>query len=773
MVNCPSCGAANPDSAENCSVCEHSLQIKCPKCGCNNSLTASVCNECGATLENSNDIKESGQKLEDPVAEMFEPVKKNQSGNSPKRAIIMLVIGLFVFGFLYLSKVFEGHSIAQLIGGLISGIIILIALIELTFWFIDEKNLVDGSFSSTEKIDNDFPEDLSLDVANPVASLKETDKDLEISSKASEIITSLKMGTPIEAAPDQPTKKSPSVDKHYETLAEFLDDGITTEITEIKEKLSKSPNNYALMLRLAQLYEERSDTDGALANLEACVAHKPDSAEVYLYYGTMLRQKGRLSESQKALEKALELNKFMSKAFYQFGLLEKTRNRLEDARDMFQKCIQLSPDDPYAHYQLGMTYKALGKTELAIMEVKRATILHPTDSYGHSRLGQFYQELKKYNQAITSYSMAISLSPKDAFVLEKLAEVLAAKGEHNRAIDIFQEALANQFHQKVDTMLSLSNSLKIVGRWEDLHDLSGEILRFEPENYNAAFLMAYSVAKLGRLEEATQMFEALVKNEKATYEAWLELGKLYQASGQTDKAIVAFTKSATGAPDQAGIWNNIGILLSNQKLYPDALKAFKKAASYDYSDQSISENLKAVQKKVEADANKIIENRKRRIEKAPDDVDAYLEMGRAYESIDMPNEAMIAYMKVLTLNPKHIPGLMSYSELLRKQGKLKMAMRCYREIIKLEPENIDAHLFMINANLNLGFVNEAYKYASKVEKLSPDDDRVHFFLGKIYFARGLAPRALKEFTKVANSSGDPDLISWAELMRRRLSRSSK
>jgi tetratricopeptide (TPR) repeat protein len=420
-----------------------------------------------------------------------------------------------------------------------------------------------------------------------------------------------------------------------------------------------------------------------------------------------------------------------------------------------------------------MTYKDLGNIDLAVMEVKRATILHPTDSYGHSRLGQFYQQLNKYDLAVASYSRAIGLKPKDAFVLEKLAEVLAAKGDHKRAIEVFQEALSCQFHQKVETMLSLCRSVKAVGKWNDLQDLSGEILRLEPENYEAAYLLAYSVAKQGRLDESIQMFEALVANKKAKYDSWLELGKLYQATGQNDKAIVALTRAATGAPDQAGIWNNIGILLSNQKLYVDALKAFRKAASFDYSDQSIADNLKSVTKKVESDASKIIESRKSRIEKVPDDIEAYLDMGKAYESVDMPNEALMSYQKVLAINPKYIPGLIVYSELLRRMGKLKMAMRCYREIIKLEPDNLDAHIFMINANLNLGFVNEAYKYASTAEKLAPEDQRVRFFLGKIYFARGLAPRALKEFTNVADSVGDPDLISWAELMRKRLLRTNK
>ena len=774
MVNCPGCGAVNTEDAEKCATCGRSLQIIC-SCGCKNSLNAAICNQCGKVLDNSSESDGKGNKLSDPVNEMFEPkTTKPQNGNSPKKAIILLVLGLFIFGLLYLSKICEGHPYILLIGGLVSGIIALVGLIELTFWFIDEKNLVDRDFSSDEKFENDLPEVQSLDAETPVASLEQSDKELEIASKASgkEKIPSLEMGTPIEAVPEQ-TIKSPSVDKHYDTLAEFLDDGISTEINEVKEKLAKTPDNYALMLKLAQLYDERGETDNALANLDACIKHNPDSAEFYLYYGTMLRQKGRLNEAQVAFEKALEINKFMSKAFYQLGLLEKAREHSNEAKELFQKAIQLSPDDPYAHYQLGMTYKDLGNLDLAVMEVKRATILHPTDSYGHSRLGQFYQQQNKYDLAVASYSRAIGLKPKDAFVLEKLGEVLAAKGEHNRAIEVFQEALSCQFHQKVETMFSLCKSVKAVGKWSDLQDLSSEILRLEPENYDAAYLMAYSVAKQGRLEEAIQMFEALVANKKAKYDSWLELGKLYQATGQNDKAIVALTRATTGAPDQAGIWNNIGILLSNQKLYVDALKAFRKAASFDYGDQSIADNLKSVTKKVEADASKIIESRKSRIEKAPDDIEAYLDMGKAYESVDMPNEALMAYQKVLAIDPKYIPGLIVYSELLRRMGKLKMAMRCYREIIKLEPKNLDAHIFMINANLNLGFVNEAYKYASTAEKLAPEDQRVRFFLGKIYFARGLAPRALKEFTSVADSVGDPDLISWAELMRRRLLRTNK
>jgi anaphase-promoting complex subunit 3 len=179
-----------------------------------------------------------------------------------------------------------------------------------------------------------------------------------------------------------------------------------------------------------------------------------------------------------------------------------------------------------------------------------------------------------------------------------------------------------------------------------------------------------------------------------------------------------------------------------------------------------------VQKKIETNCQRIIDARREELEKTPDDLEAYLAMGKAFETIEQTDDAMMAYQRLLAINPEYVPGLMAYAELLRKRGKLKMAMRCYREIIKLQPENADTHLFLVQANLNLGFLNEALRHAVIAQKLVPEDPRVHFLLGKIYFAKGLAPRALKEFTIVAASNAEPDMISWAELMRRRLARTS-
>ena len=777
MVNCQSCGAVNNEDSLSCIACNRTLLAVCPQCTSRNPVSAAVCSQCGRILEEKNDPRIIEKKLGDPVAEMYAPEVKNPFTTFyPKEAFFKVILGGFFFALIYISQIFSGHPFLLLASGLISGIVALWGLVEITFWVI-EDNEINETRGPATTTDTAFPKSYAKGLGNALEPFEELEQESEAHAEpeatAESIVSPEEAALLTGAVPDQkPAKKPAPENRRFETLAEFLSDGVDKEITSVKEKISRSPDNYALLLRLAQLHDERGENTLALETLEKCLKFEPEVAEVYLYHGVLLRRAGNDDGARQAFVKALELNRFMSKAFYQLGLLERAQNNLPEARNQLQKCIQLSPDDPYAHYQLGMIYRDLGETSLALMEIKRATILHPSDSYGHSKLGQLYQQAQQYDQAVSSYSQALSIKPGDPFVLERLAEVLAARDMHDRAAELFQEALSRQFHPSVETMLSLCRTLRQLENFDELEKITNEILRLEPGNHEAGFLKAMAMLKKGRSIEALGLLEKLVENPAVSYEAWLELGKLYQADNHPEKAVSAFIRASTGAPDQAGIWNNIGILFSGQKAYEEALKAFKKAASFDYTDQQIASNLKAVQKKLETSCNRIIETRKEQLDRTPDDLEAYLEMGHAYEVMQRTDEAMMAYQRLLAVKPDYVPGLMNYAELLRKRGKLKMAMRCYREIIKIDPDNADTHLFLVQANLNLGFLNEALRHAVIAQKISPDDPRVHFLLGKIYFAKGLAPRALKEFSTVAAASSDPDMISWAELMRRRLARTN-
>jgi len=805
MAYCPGCGAVNEGPTTVCAACGRILAVICPQCQTHNSASSKFCSRCGRIISQSIETEVAIPQGE-PIAEMLSrPVSQMLSEPPPRSAIIKAAGGGFVFALLFFTQFLHGYPLIGIFFGLISGITAVWGLIELSTWAMERYDR--QGYSKDEGWDEELPSTPIKGISEGEGSFADLDREFEeheakkaekpdglYSSMVSGEIASpplpkipskdQKQASQTTGVSDQGEEEKPETIVSYEeikeaaerakkaeSLAQFLEDGLAAEIKQVEKKLEKSPRNFSLFLRLAHLQEERGEISKAIDTMTQCITFNPQSPDVYLFYGILMRRNNEIGKARDAFERALALNRFMSKAHYQLGVLERGQKNYGAARAHFQHCIQLSPDDAYAHYQLGMIYKETGDFSLAMMELKRATMLNPNDSYGHSQLGQVYHQMKQWDQAIREYSQALSLKPNDTFVLVKLAEALLEKGELAKAQEIFQEALSHEFHPEVKTMVGLAKVLYRTGKLKELKPVVEEILRLSPNQPDAMFYLSMCMVDEKNFEGALETLKKLLAAHPEKWEAWNELGKLYQMLDKTDDALSAFIKASPNAADQAGIWNTIGVLLSNKKDFEGALKAFKRAAAFDYSDSQIQANLKAVQKKVEAACKRTIEQASEKLAKDAQDLSGYIEMGRAYELLERPDEALMVYQRLLSVKPDNIPGLLAYAELLRTKGKLKMAMRCYREVIKLQPKNVEAMIQLVKANLNLGQINEALRHASTAQKLAPEDPRIHFLLGKIYFTKGLAPRALKEFTIVSEKAADPDLVSWAELMRRRLTKS--
>lgn len=835
MAYCHGCGAVNTEDAVTCIACDRPLAVICPQCSSRNTPSASFCASCGRILNpnapaenaaapgapqaDSAAVSDSAERARAVSSADAKQPAKAMADLPPRGPFLKAVLGGFAFAFLYLSQALSGYPLAGILAGLASGMITLWGAVELSLWALErhEPRRPEHVSSEEQLMAEDLPAPLAPEIEPVGGSFEDVDREAmvpaqpagRIAQPAGMVSSMVADMTPPETEParlrPQPSTAAPDTDqgqfagqaepaagradeelvlsgedaeltkrdKTSQTLAEFLDDGIGQEVALVMKKIGKNPDSYPLRLRLAQLQEERGELSNAVETMEACLKSNPQAPEVFLYYGALLRRAGQADNAREAFQKALSMNKYLSKAYYQLGSLERAERHIPEARDALQKCIQLTPDDPYAHYQLGMVYRELGELQLAQLELKRACMLHPSDSYGHSQLGQIFQATRQWDQAVLEYSQALSLKTNDPYVLEKLGEVMVEKREYERAAELLQEALSHQFHPDTRTMIKLGRVLQILGRPRDLVTQMEEVLRLSPGNADALFLLARAHIAEHDNVRAVSVLQKLLETTPDNADAWLELGKLHQAQGKEDDAIAAFTKASPNAPDQAGVWNTIGVLLSNRKDYTEALNAFRKALSYDYSDVQIQNNLKAVQKKIESNCRRVIETAEEALAEDSGKLDSYLQLGLAYEMIDRPDEAMMAYQRLLSIKPDSIEGLQAYADLLKRRGKLRMAMRCYREILKLRPDHADARLHLVRGHLALGFVNEALRHAVVAQKLLPDDPRVHFLLGKIYFAKGLAPRALREFSIVANSSkSDPDMISWAELMRRRLQKKS-
>lgn len=244
MVNCQSCGAVNNEDSLSCVACNRTLQVVCPQCGGRNGITAAVCNQCGRILDEKNDPRLFQKKTGDPVAEMYEkPVKNPFTTFYPKDAFLKVILGGFIFALLYISQILSGHPFILLATGLLSGIIALWGLVEITFWVI-EDNEAEPPITLAKSTEV-FPDSYSKSLPQAGESFEELERELERTAKTAQtdepsmpaVVETSKTDDKTDNEVSQPENL---IRPKYETLAEFLADGIEKEITSTREKVKRS-----------------------------------------------------------------------------------------------------------------------------------------------------------------------------------------------------------------------------------------------------------------------------------------------------------------------------------------------------------------------------------------------------------------------------------------------------------------------------------------------------------------------------------------------------
>jgi tetratricopeptide (TPR) repeat protein len=127
---------------------------------------------------------------------------------------------------------------------------------------------------------------------------------------------------------------------------------------------------------------------------------QPNNAEAQYYYAVSLWKQHKGPEQVAALlNKAVQLDPALGKAYLQLGILHFDQEHLKEAQAAFEKAIELTPSLVEAHYRLAQTYRRLGnpaaaKKELAIYDQLSKESAQEAERR-RAELRQFIDELRK------------------------------------------------------------------------------------------------------------------------------------------------------------------------------------------------------------------------------------------------------------------------------------------------------------------------------------------------------------------------------------------
>jgi tetratricopeptide (TPR) repeat protein len=176
------------------------------------------------------------------------------------------------------------------------------------------------------------------------------------------------------------------------------------------------------------------------------------------------REQGRFGEAIPFLLRALsridagekmELNGEEVRAALRFQLGEayERSRRYDEAADQFRAVLALQPENSHALNYLGYMWADNGENlEQALELIRRAVDLDPNNGAFVDSLGWALFRLGEFEQARRHLERANQLVPLDSTILEHLGDVYVALGDSQRAREAYEQALAINDEENVDSL---------------------------------------------------------------------------------------------------------------------------------------------------------------------------------------------------------------------------------------------------------------------------------------------------------------------------------
>ena len=424
----------------------------------------------------------------------------------------------------------------------------------------------------------------------------------------------------------------------------------------------------SLHRRLGEVFILGNSLEKAMDHFEQIVKLEPACAENYNRLGRIYLKKHYDADSVAQYQKAVEAHPVnpayredLAMAYYCAGQYQPAINELvkacrldytnpdypkslgimllelgayEDAVRQLQSSLALRPNDAQARGMLGRALAGQGLSNLAIIEFKNAIDSDPDMYLFNLPLARAYYTQGRHDEAVLCFRRFLSVVPDSSgFALVYNAYVgvgrnLLTQGYAASALEIFSSILARDpYNAEVciglaKVWLSKKNYAKALANVEDG-------LKSAPHYAPLLLVKADVLGAQDRWSSAVSVLLEASQEAPRNHRIIEQLGRAYRKCGRLQDAVDVFSKAAEDFPELAGHFGWLkGRVLYRQGQYEAASWAYRQAAEAD-----------------------------------PEDWRIYIDLGKAYSSLQQLDEAANAYRSAERLAPaeekKQIRSLLS------------------------------------------------------------------------------------------------------------------
>lgn len=402
--------------------------------------------------------------------------------------------------------------------------------------------------------------------------------------------------------------------------------------------------------------------EAAMPLFEEAVQLDPKNAVAFAKMGEIHDAKGRNAQAIANYEKALAIDPELSSLYLPLGVAYVQEGKIVEGETYLDKAAAAGLDSLEARFARATILAKQGRDADAIAAYDAILKTEPRNAQAHYQKALIHAKLNQEDKAVASYKAAVDADQNFAAAWFDLGVINYNKGDYNGALNAYQQ-----------------------------------VVRIEPDNYQAQANLASTYRQLEKFAEANAAYKAAEPGNKNNADLYSEWGYCLGKTNEWDKA-VARTDRARELSPSAVDNNNSGWAYYNAARFDksqnkNAEATAKLQLGKQYLEQSVQQDpkLDAAYLNLGATKNSLGDHKgaeeslKVALSLRNDWVIALNQLGLAYRGMNDLNSAIAQFQRVSTLDTNNAFGLLNLGEVYHLTGNKKEAKKVQDRLRKINP----------------------------------------------------------------------------------------
>lgn len=385
-----------------------------------------------------------------------------------------------------------------------------------------------------------------------------------------------------------------------------------------------------------------------------------------------------------------------------------------------RKAAELQVTNPIVHAVCARFEELAGNEMAALAELNHALNLWPDQASWYAWAGKLNEKTNELGASQTAWEQAVAQHPGEIEYILGLANIYLRREQYSRAVETALMATRLDA-QRYDAWMILGQAYESNGNYENALLCAQKASEVAPEEFEPRMLAGKTALKLGQFDQSAHYSQAALMIDPENNDALQLMVDVYLSQGQPETALALLEKSQPVGKDSVSLGLTRANLIRKVRgtkeardvykqlvtAYPECSEVWGELARAEAADHNVEAAITAANRAMKLNVqqhdlmnlmgkmcleaghlDKAIFYLAEAVRQKPGNVDAYLELGKAYLLQRQVAEAMKVYKQAMHSAPEDYRSYY-YAALAQRENKeYFQAETLLRKAANLAPDNI-------------------------------------------------------------------------------------